>query len=289
MGLILRKPMLEQCLISAAWFSWSKSSCFTNEMFFFVTSRAEQFDVLTTSIASVLIAMMYLEDVWNSIVTASFAAVWSRCENLLALNVCGYRNIGKLAVFASNPITSTAAIDNSRFRNIVRVAIKLRPTYDAYSCVPRSSPESSRRCMQSWHDVDRRAFNTAKPSFAVLFNLLIFAAVHARKGFHRLADPMASNKSAVYGRTSELFTTAARANPNQFKRSLLVERQVVVLYRVSGCEIEPTTARAKLTRFSFWVGHQVFPILRVVLWNVFGHARDLLCGPFQKRLTVSWA
>lgn len=44
-----------------------------------------------------------------------------------------------------------------------------------------------------------------------------------------------------------------------------------------------------VTTSSFSASRPTFPIWQAVVWNVFGHAKDLLCGPFRKRLTVSWA
>jgi hypothetical protein len=358
-------------------FAWNEASSFAKEVFFLMAVWTQQLDVIWTTVTGVLIAVVYLENLWDAVVTAPLTDVWSKRKNLPALHVRCDRYLGKRALLARDPVTLTAAIDDAGFRNVVRVAVKLLTANDAQLRLSRSPFRSLCCCHESWSKILLGAFPATESIVTMLINLFLLATLSACDRLQWLTLVMTDKETSMGSIASQLSSATARAFLCKIGRSVVV-RKIVIFQRmfcgkrkaapagtnlvghlsvsyslsrcplaglmetlgraVNICSVRPmieggaaesatagsfgqnlrlahARARAEAIRavatlrklfaaeftaavrsgLAVWVSrffggdHRVFPTWRVVVWNVFGHAIDLLCGPFRKRLTVSWA
>lgn len=262
-----------------------ESSSFTVKVFFLMTSRTKQLDVLHDAISGVLVPMVYLKNIWNAVITAAFAAVSAKRENLLALNSGRDRDVGQLVFLSRNPETFTTAINDSSHRHVVRIAVERIAAYRTGPVVPGFALDSGRGSTQRGENVNSEAFTTTKACLAGLRNLLLRPTMFTQNSLEWLTLVVASEES---GRRFSAEQWRAAPTCTEAERPRLVPREIVVFNRSFICERLVATAGTDLN-WTFWGDLRVFPTLRVVLWSVFEHARDLLCGPFHRQSLVSLA
>lgn len=267
-------------------FARSEASGFAKEVFFLMTSWTQQFDILWATIASVFVVVMNLENLWNAIIETAFATVWTSRHDLLALNVWCDRDVAKFALFAIFPITFGRAVDVAGSENVLRVALDFSAAYLAEFYVARFAFDGSGGGAEGGEEVNCGALSTTKASLAVLLNWLPGSAMLTDNHLHWFTLVVTNEKACPRLGAGDFIAATTGAKVAFLGR---VPRQVVVLGGACDREPESTAARAEFTEGVFGDGHQAFPIWQVVLLNVFGHAKDLLCGPFRKRLVVSWA